>query len=101
MESQHKDDEYFRNSSMVPNGTAEIANGIENIKIDNDSSIIPFPTLSVFSKLDFDVIELLGKGAYAKVIKALHLKTKEVKAIKIIDRKFIERVDYLNYLIGK
>jgi hypothetical protein len=101
MESKHKDDDYFRNSSIIPNGSAEIVNGIENLKIDSGPIIIPFPTLNVFSKLDFDVIELLGKGAYAKVIKALHLKTKEVKAIKIIDRQFIERVDYFNYLIGK
>ena len=56
---------------------------------------IPFSSPKSFTKTDFEVIELLGKGAYAKVVKALHIQTKEVKAIKIIDRCFIERVKYL------
>ena len=58
---------------------------------EKNKSHIVFPSLNVFSKKDFEVIELLGKGAYAKVVKALHLKTKEVKAIKIMDRTFMEK----------
>jgi serine/threonine protein kinase len=93
METQQKDDEYFRNSSVVPNATNEITESMEKLELSPGNSVIPFPTLNNFCKADFDVIELLGKGAYAKVVKAMYLKTKEVKAIKIIDRHFIERVN--------
>jgi hypothetical protein len=93
METHQKDDEYFRDSSIIPNGTYEIQQDLERLEISPKISVIPFPTLNNFCKADFDVIELLGKGAYAKVVKAMHIKTKQIKAIKIVDRHFIERVN--------
>jgi len=53
---------------------------------------IPFPTKNIYSKNDFEVLELLGKGAYAKVVKAKCLRENTIKAIKIIDKHFMERV---------
>ncbi len=92
-----RDDDYFRNSSIKPNTESEVNVQFENLLLnDNDSyetSYIPFPTNNNFSKNDFEVIELLGKGAYAKVVKALCTKNKEIKAIKIVDKCFIEKVD--------
>lgn len=93
METQLKDDEYFRDSSIIPHGTYEIQKDLEKLEINEGISVVPFPTLNNFCKADFDVIELLGKGAYAKVVKAMHIQSKQIKAIKIIDRQFIERVN--------
>ena len=57
-----------------------------------EQAYIPFPTKNIYSKNDFEVLELLGKGAYAKVVKAKCLRENMIKAIKIIDRHFMERV---------
>jgi hypothetical protein len=100
MEGQNssKDDDYFRNSSIKPSTETEINVQFENLLLNGnnsyETSYIPFPTNNYFSKNDFEVIELLGKGAYAKVVKALCTKNKEIKAIKIIDKCFIEKVNF-------
>lgn len=49
--------------------------------------------MTYYSKNDFEVLGLLGKGAYAKVVKARCLKDDKIYAIKILDREFIERVN--------
>jgi serine/threonine protein kinase len=36
---------------------------------------------------EFQLMERIGEGAYAKVRKAVHVKTKEIYAVKIIDRE--------------
>ena len=65
-----------------------------------ENNYIPFPTKNIYSKNDFEVLELLGKGAYAKVVKAKCLKDNSLKSIKIIDKNFMERVSYnFKYLI--
>jgi hypothetical protein len=93
MEAHYKDedDSYFRNSSIKRDSEIDVK--FSNLLInDHSKSYLPFSTHNRYSKSDFEVIELLGKGAYAKVVKAIYLKTKEIKAIKIIDKSFIERV---------
>jgi hypothetical protein len=42
---------------------------------------------------DFDLISVLGKGSYAKVIHGKNIYTGDSYAIKIIDKKFVEKVN--------
>ena len=44
---------------------------------------------------DYQIQETLGKGAYGKVVKALHLPSKEYRAIKIIDTRHMHKEDKL------
>ncbi len=53
---------------------------------------IPFPSRKKLTKEDFDYLCILGKGAYAKVVKSKHKTTNEVYAIKMTEKLFIEKV---------
>ena len=44
---------------------------------------------------DYQIQETLGKGAYGKVVKALHLPSREYRAIKIIDTRHMHKEDKL------
>jgi hypothetical protein len=96
----YSDDSYFRNSSIQPKeSVSSVTISLSGLSVEDKKSLnpfIPFTSVKNFSKTDFEVVELLGKGAYAKVVKAIYLPTKETKAIKIIDRSFIERVFIFN-----
>ena len=56
---------------------------------------IPFKSKNNFSKADFEIMNVLGNGAYAKVVRACHTKTNEIVAMKIIDKTFMEKVSIL------
>ena len=59
------------------------------------SSIVPSSTENIKKKItveDFEMLHKLGKGAYAKVYLARNRTTEELVAIKIIDKKFVEKV---------
>jgi hypothetical protein len=45
---------------------------------------------------DFDIINTLGKGSYAKVVLGKNIYTGDCYAIKMIDKKFVEKVFYPN-----
>ena len=45
---------------------------------------------------DFKIIQKIGKGSYAKVVLATKLQTNENFAIKIINKKFIEKQNKVN-----
>lgn len=96
---EYSDDSYFRNSSVKPEeSTSTVTISLSNLSLEekkSEPSVIPFSCKKNFSKTDFEVIEVLGKGAYAKVVKARYLPTKEIKAIKIMYRSIIEKV-FLN-----
>jgi len=68
---------------------------------------LPFNTKNTFTKEDFDILCVLGKGAYARVVKAKYKKNDEIVAIKVIDKAFIEKENkvyqvYLeNELLGR
>ena len=53
---------------------------------------IIFPSERIFRKNEFDILGLLGRGAYAKVVKAKHIQDNIIYAIKIIDKTFIVKV---------
>ena len=88
---------YFKgpnNQNDPKNSEAEVDLELDKLLItgNKEQAYIPFPTKNIYSKNDFEVLELLGKGAYAKVVKAKCLRENMIKAIKIIDRHFMERV---------
>ncbi len=77
----------------MENSRSSIDERFENMFIqDRNTKLVPFASETDLSRSDFQVIEVCGKGAYAKVIKAMCLRSKEVKAIKIVDKSFIEKV---------
>ena len=53
---------------------------------------IPFVSKNKFKKSDFEIIGLLGRGAYAKVVKAKLISTDTIYAVKILERNFFEKV---------
>lgn len=44
-----------------------------------------------FKKGDFEILAELGRGSYSKVLKARYIKEDKLKAIKIMDRDFMEK----------
>jgi serine/threonine protein kinase len=64
----------------------------------NEENIPHFETMKVSSPKsktsinDFDILSVLGKGSYAKVVLGKNIYTGELFAIKIIDKKFLEKV---------
>lgn len=89
--SSYMEDEYFRNSSIVPGSDANF--DIKNLLLNRQKNkSIEVYSKNTYSKSDFEIISVLGKGAYAKVVKAKYLKDNSFKAIKIIEKSFIERV---------
>ena len=73
---------------------------LQKKNFEQKKSSIPFPTESVYKKSDFEILGLLGRGAYAKVVKAKLIKNNAIHAIKIIDKSFIEKVNII-YVAGK
>ena len=57
---------------------------------------LPFATKNIFKKDDFEIIGSLGRGSYAKVVKARIIKNKQIVAIKIIEKPFIIKVNNQN-----
>lgn len=53
---------------------------------------IPFPSHFHFKKDDFEIICTMGRGAYAKVVKAKLIKDNSLYAVKIINKRFIQKV---------
>jgi len=52
---------------------------------------------------DYTVTEFMGKGAFSSVIRAVSSKTGKECAIKVIDKKFLEKVFAftINYFLSK
>ena len=53
----------------------------------------PFPSQNIYKKEDFEIFGLLGRGSYAKVVKAKFIKNNTIYAIKIINKPFIIKVN--------
>jgi hypothetical protein len=43
---------------------------------------------------DYDVISVLGKGSYAKVILGRNMNTGDYRAIKCVDKRFLQKVRF-------
>ena len=78
------EEDYFRSSQSLENDP--------ECQIKLKTQKVPFQSKNQFSKSDFEIIGLLGKGSYARVVKARLIKNDCIYAIKIIDKIFIENV---------
>ena len=56
---------------------------------------IYFVSKNKFEKSDFEIMGLIGRGAYAIVVKAKHRVTKHIFSIKIITKSFIDKENRL------
>jgi len=84
--------ELKRNSNKTCDSSESDKNS-ESIKL--DSRLTTSPKLFPITKIDindFDILSNLGEGAYAKVVLAKQKKTGRIYAIKMIDRKHIQKV---------
>jgi hypothetical protein len=90
---------YFNNRSSGENSSSQIEAGMTGLGLaDQDIVIIgdvPFDSNCEFTRNDFEVDIICGKGAYAKVVKAKCIKDNIMKALKIQDRHFLIKVKFL------
>jgi hypothetical protein len=82
--SPQNEEDYFRGSTSNENDSEF------QIKL---KTKIPFHSKNKFTKNDFEILGLLGRGAYARVVKARLIKNDTIYAIKIIEKEFIEKVN--------
>ena len=81
--SPTNEEDYFRGSTSNENESEF------QIKLKTN---LPFYSKNKFTKNDFEILGLLGRGAYARVVKARLIKNDAIYAIKIIEKEFIEKV---------
>jgi len=65
----------------------------KKIYMDKDIRFNPINENDSSLEKDYQIQETLGKGAYGKVVKALHLPSQEFRAIKIIDTRHMHKED--------
>jgi hypothetical protein len=78
--------DYFRNSSV---SDAFFRNNSEQDYFQEIKRA--FTSKNVFIPTDFKITSTIGQGNYAKIIKAKHQVTGEVYAVKIFEKKFMEK----------
>jgi hypothetical protein len=78
--------DYFRNSSV--SDVFHRNNSEQDYFHENKRALT---SKNVFVPSDFKITSTIGHGNYAKVIKAKHKRTEEIYAVKIIEKKFMEK----------
>jgi hypothetical protein len=91
---------YFNNKSS--GDVSQVEEDINNLYLHEIESTepIPFESKEHYSRNDFEVSLICGKGAYAKVVKAKYIKDNQMKALKIMDKNFLIKV-YKSITTGK
>ena len=85
--------DYFMTSMSKNESTF---NNLENLSlIDKLSLIENNKNLNHLKKSDYEFISEIGRGSYSKVLKAKNIHDNKFKAIKIIDREFMEKENKL------
>jgi len=86
------EEEYFRDSLQKDS----IFSNFENLNLREKLSFtIPNENPNEFKKSDFEILSELGRGSYSKVIKAKYLKDEKIKAIKVMDKDFMDKENKL------
>lgn len=96
---EENDDQFFHPSNSLTNdfSTRNDYSDSDQQSIINEK--IPFPTKNYFKKEDFEFLNLLGRGSFAKVLRAKFIKNNMIVAIKIINKPFILKVYF--YKVGR
>jgi 3-phosphoinositide dependent protein kinase-1 len=86
----NNEDDLFRSSSVDYFRTS---NAFETLLLNEKTNLqkTKMTSKNNFNENDFEILSRLGNGAYAEVFKAKHKKTSQLYAIKIIDKKLIEK----------
>jgi hypothetical protein len=86
--------DYFRNSSLSAVSFKELSNKDSNENIDNPNNTekkIQLTSKNIFKPNHFNILSSLGSGAYSKVVKAKHNSTGDIYAVKIIEKRLMEK----------
>ena len=83
------EDELFRSSSIDYFGPINDNNILNNLLSSNQS--LKLTSKNNYTSKDFEILSSIGSGAYAEVYKAKLKISGEIYAIKIIDKKKIDR----------
>ena len=86
------EEEYFKDSLC---NRSSILSNFENLTIKDKFDLTLISEYKTFKKSDFEILAELGRGSYSKVLKAKYIKEDKLKAIKIMDKDFMEKEDKL------
>jgi hypothetical protein len=93
-------DKYIRIDSVEElnyfNRSSEEVSALDfnNLTVNDGEQVEPveFESRIHYTRNDFEVSLICGKGAYAKVVKAKCLRDNDIKALKIMDKCFLIKV---------
>ncbi len=83
--------DYFKNYSSISSDSNAYFNEKEE-KVNKFN----YTSKNKFFSEDFEILNLLGSGAYAKVYKTRYIKTNKIYAIKMIDKILMEKEEKLS-----
>lgn len=88
------EEEYFRDSTVMRDS---ILSNFDNltIKDKHDLTMTMIGEMKQYKKSDFEILAELGRGSYSKVLKAKYIKDNKIKAIKVMDKDFMEKENKL------
>jgi serine/threonine protein kinase len=86
------EEEYFKDSLC---NSSYVLSNMENLNLKDKFDLTIISEYKNFKKNDFEILSELGRGSYSKVLKAKLIKEDKLKAIKIMDRDFMERENKL------
>lgn len=81
---------YFKNSTLGSSKFSLSECDLDN-NYDRNEKKFDYISKNKFLSEDFEKLDDLGEGAYAEVLKVRHKTTKQIYAIKVIDKTLIER----------
>lgn len=88
------EDDFFRSSSLDYFRSSSFGN-TRFIEIEKENNTHKMTSKFNFHSKDFEILSLLGSGAYADVYKAKHKVTNVVYSIKVIDKRNVEKENKL------
>jgi hypothetical protein len=83
--------DYFRESCMSISSN----NLFQDINGKNVHKVLKLTSKNSFIKKDFDILSTIGEGAYAKVYKIKHIESNQIYAMKVIEKRLLEKEEKL------
>jgi len=86
------EEEYFKDSLC---NRSSVLSTLDNLTLKEKFDLTFTREYKSFKKSDFEILAELGRGSYSKVLKAKYLNEDKLKAIKIMDKDFMEKENKL------
>lgn len=86
------EEEYFKDSLC---NRSSLLSTFDNLNLKDKFDLTLISEYKTFKKSDFEILAELGRGSYSKVLKARYIKEDKLKAIKVMDRDFMEKENKL------